>query len=270
MVKLLLGVSSQQRNSRQSGRVGIACVLGALVAGCATGVSIDDNVSLIPPSALIEREPTTPEGGGDGLEPSPNDIAVDEEPTPASGEMSEGAPDENLARGDQQAGNEPNPSPPEDEEPEDDDSAPVPPDDEPIPDTDPDVDDPDPTPGPTTPPDPAPGLPPVVNPPVSNPPNPPGGTDPDPLPPLDPDDIPTPVLPGHCLAGWEGSSCDVCSGQTQSDRLACRVHIDCYILNDCDPVSCGNLDAACGVNSLNNGLAPKEIADEVYGCMCAP
>jgi hypothetical protein len=70
--------------------------------------------------------------------------------------------------------------------------------------------------------------------------------------------------------GWEGSTCDVCSGQTQSDRLACRVHIDCYILNDCDPVSCGTLDDACGVNELGNGLAPKDIADEVYGCMCAP
>ncbi len=246
--------------------MGVACVLGALVAGCATGVSIDDNVSLIPPSALVERggDPATAEG----VDPSTNDIAADEELTPASGEMSEGTPNENLPRGDQQAGNAPSSSPPDDDEPEDDDSSQVPPDDEPITDTDPDVDDPDPGPDPITPPDPVPGLPPVVNPPASNPPNPP--PDPDPLPPLDPDDIPTPVLPGHCLTAWEGSSCDVCSGQTQSDRLACRVHIDCYILNDCDPLSCGSLDAACGVNRLNNGLAPKEIADEVYGCMCAP
>ena len=112
--------------------------------------------------------------------------------------------------------------------------------------------------------------PPDNDPPSSGPTQPPV-TNPVPVPDLDPDPVPTPLpAAGHCLAGWEGSSCDTCSGQTQSDRLSCRLYIDCYIVSDCDPASCGSVEQVCGVNRLGNGFAPKDIADSVYGCMCAP
>ena len=246
--------------------MGVACVLGALVASCATGVGIDEDVLVVPrsPGVQSDGDPDAREGASDGAEPSTNDgeAAAGAELSPPSGEMSEGGPDEDLARGDQPVGNEPSSSPPADEEPRGDDSEQVPPEDVPIVDTEPE-----------------PGLDPITQPDPegdadpSDPADPPGATDPELDPPtLDPGEVPAPVLPApaHCLAGWEGSSCDACSGQTQSDRSACRLYIDCYLESDCEPASCGSLDQACSVNRLGNGLAPKDIADAVYSCMCAP
>jgi hypothetical protein len=271
MVKLPLPVASLQRgNSCRS----VACVVAALVASCATGTSIhEDDIIVIPstPGAQSDDDLAAPEGAANGVEPSTNGVeaASDAEPLPASGPMSEGGPGEDLPRGDQPGDEEPSSSPPADEEPRDDDPEQVPPEDIPIVDTEPDPDL-----DPITPTDPLPPLSPDGDPPSGDPSDPPGGagSDPAPVPPIDPGEVPPPVLPtaGHCLAAWEGSRCDVCSSQTQSDLLACRLYIDCYIDNDCDPVSCGSLEQVCGVNRLGNGLAPKGVADAVYGCMCAP
>lgn len=261
----LLGGWLQRSNSCR--RAGLACVLGVLATSCATGSSIDgDDVLLIPRTAGAEgsSEPAEAEATAEGLEPSTSgaEAAAEAELTPVSAETGEGGPAGELPRGDQRDNDEQSPSRSGDAEP----AGAEPSGEDAAPDPEPNVDDPD------------VGLPPVTQPsppadtPSSDPTDAPPATEPEPLPSVDPDPTPTPVPPveGHCLEAWEGSSCDVCSGQTQSDRLACRVHIECYIANDCDPISCGSLEAACGANRLGNGLAPKEIADAVYDCMCGP
>lgn len=267
MKKLLLQGGSLHRNAG----LGLACVLGALTASCATGSPIENEDVVFIPSA---RPSSADRGGGDGDGVEPSASEAGEGLQPASGETTQEGDADDLPRSDQPGEGDPS-SQPDDEEPADGDSEPLPPVDVPIVDTDdPDIDDTDdPTPGPGSNPiiepdpvpeppedDDSPPAPDPVVPPVTNP-------DLNPVPPLEPDS----ALPaaGHCLAGWEGSSCDVCSGQTQSDRLACRLYIDCYIASDCDPASCGSVEQVCGVNRLGNGLAPKEIADSVYGCMCA-
>lgn len=236
--------------------VRVACVLGALLASCANGASIDDDVWFIPRTEAAQGsdDPAVPDDLAGDLEPSAEsaEVAADAELEPGSGEGREEGPSEDLPRADQPADGEQDPSMTGGN---------------PEPDLPPDVGVP-PSAQPDLLPDPAPGADPS-----SEPTAPGAATEPDadPAPDLAPEQTPAPV-PGaeaHCLEGWEGSSCDVCSGQTQSDRQACRLHIDCYIANDCDPVSCGSLEAACGVNRVGNGFVPKEIADVVYGCMCA-
>ena len=73
--------------------------------------------------------------------------------------------------------------------------------------------------------------------------------------------------PACNLAGWEGSECDTCSTQTQSDLTACRDYLDCYIANDCGPATCGYPDDVCGVNTIGGGAA-KDIADQTFYCLC--
>jgi hypothetical protein len=266
MVKLFIPGGSQRSRSCWSA-VGVACILGALTASCANGVAIvDEDVLFLPPGARpVEDELESPEGADDLDESAAEGSGL----TPVSDETGEGNADEQLPRADQASDDEP-----ADEQPEGEDPEHIPPTDLPISDPEPDPDpDPDGDPGdaqdPIIQPDPVPPITPQ-NPPSSDPADPPPATDPDPapIPPII-DDVPLPAA-GHCLGGWEGSSCDVCSGQTQSDRLSCRLYIDCYIINDCDPGTCGSIEQACGVNRVGNGLAPKEIADTVYGCMCSP
>ncbi len=266
-------MSLQRSNSYRRACVGIVCALGALLASCATGVGIDGEVLLVPYPEEEEVE------GGDDLDGATNSLepAIDDADVVAGAEPSTNAESEDS-----------NASPAE--EPDDDDPEQVPAEGIPI-DTEQDNDDidrdNDNDPDPIIPPDPSPSVPPVdVQPPSSTPPSttPPSTTPPitppidttppapslpptDPLPPVEPPALP---LEGHCLSAWEGSSCDTCSGQTQSDLLACRVYIDCYIINECDPLTCGSIEQACGVNSLGNGLAPKGVADAVYSCMCTP
>jgi len=77
----------------------------------------------------------------------------------------------------------------------------------------------------------------------------------------------------RCIQNWPGHPCDICSGQTQSDLVACSLFLDCYAENGCSPEGCGSPDDICGVNhpGLNSyGSAPKVIADHVYKCMNCP
>ncbi len=71
-----------------------------------------------------------------------------------------------------------------------------------------------------------------------------------------------------CAAGWEGDTCDSCSGQTQSDKQACAQILDCYVQHECGPSSCANNDDVCGVNKIGKGTAGYPIAKTVYDCMC--
>lgn len=74
---------------------------------------------------------------------------------------------------------------------------------------------------------------------------------------------------GHCLENWQGSRCDTCSDQEQSDRAACAQVLACYLENDCGPDTCsGDLDV-CGVNAIGAGRAPFAIATAVYACRCS-
>jgi hypothetical protein len=263
----------------------VVCVLGALAVSCATGMDIRDDVQLVeyepegvssPVESLentgdrvtsepvtsepVTSEPVTPEGATGGVQPSTSEAeGAGAELPVASGEVSEADPTSEPERGNQTGDGAPSSSPPAEAAPAGD-SEPAPPEDVPPVAADPEVDDP------------GVALDPITG--SGAPASPPSATDSDldPVPSLDPEAIPAAALPaeGPCLAGWEGSSCDTCSGETQSDRLACRVYIDCYLVNDCDPVSCGNLEQVCGVNRLGNGLAPKGVADAVYSCRCAP
>lgn len=71
-----------------------------------------------------------------------------------------------------------------------------------------------------------------------------------------------------CLDGWQGGTCDTCSKQTQSDRLACVDILNCYAKNSCGPSSCANNDDKCGANKIGKGTAGYPIAKEVYDCSC--
>lgn len=268
MMKLFIPGGSLQRSMSCWRVAGVACVLGALASSCANGVPIgNDDVLFLPPGARpVGDELEGAEGAAGDSDELQGDDADGAGLTPVSNGTGDGNPNEELPRADQ-------PNDDSNEEPEGDDPEQIPDDDLPISDPDPDSD-PDPGIGqdPSSAPDPVPPITPA-DPPSSDPDDPPPAADPDPasIPPVI-DVVPPGALPaaGHCLAGWEGSSCDTCSGQTQSDRLSCRLYIDCYITNDCDPATCGSVEQVCGVNRLGNGLAPKDIADTVYGCMCAP
>jgi hypothetical protein len=76
-----------------------------------------------------------------------------------------------------------------------------------------------------------------------------------------------------CLTNWRATTCgEWCLRETQSDRQACRKYLDCYLSHACGPFSsCATSpDAACGVNRIGSGVAPKTIADQVYQCLgCA-
>ena len=67
---------------------------------------------------------------------------------------------------------------------------------------------------------------------------------------------------------WAGTSCDICSTATQSDQLQCRDFLDCYLANSCGPDQCGDNDDICGVNAIGGGGGAKEIADQVFRCVC--
>ncbi len=69
-------------------------------------------------------------------------------------------------------------------------------------------------------------------------------------------------------ADWEGTPCDICSTATQSDQLQCRDFLDCYLANSCGPDQCGDNDDICGVNAIGGGGGAKEIADQVFRCVC--
>ena len=285
--------------SRRGVRVRVGCVLGVLAVSCATGVDVRDHVQLVEygPDGVSSRvespentagsvtagsvtadpvtaDPVTPEGATDGVQLSTSEAEGAGAELPlASGEMSEAEPTSEPERGSQSGDGAPSSSPPAAPGPVGD-SEPTPPEDVPPVAADPEVNDPGVALDPMTQPAPVPGGSPQGSSGSGAPASPPSATDPelDPVPSLDPEAIPAVALPaaGPCLAGWEGSRCDTCSGQTQSDRLACSVYLDCYLVNACDPVNCGSLEQVCGVNRLGNGLAPKDIADAVYSCMCAP
>jgi hypothetical protein len=71
-----------------------------------------------------------------------------------------------------------------------------------------------------------------------------------------------------CLDGWQGGTCDTCSTQTQSDKLACVDILNCYKANSCGPATCSNNDDKCGVNKIGKGTAGYPIAKDVYDCAC--
>jgi hypothetical protein len=73
-----------------------------------------------------------------------------------------------------------------------------------------------------------------------------------------------------CLVGWQSSSCDTCSTQTQDDHKACSVVLQCYEDNGCNPTTCGQPDQKCGQNTLAMGTAAFPIATMVYNCRCPP
>jgi hypothetical protein len=73
---------------------------------------------------------------------------------------------------------------------------------------------------------------------------------------------------GSCLTGWQGSSCDVCSGETQSDRANCKALLECYEKHSCGPHSCADDGQACGTAAIGAGTAPYPIAAAVYKCRC--
>jgi hypothetical protein len=72
----------------------------------------------------------------------------------------------------------------------------------------------------------------------------------------------------NCLVGWEMSTCDTCSTQTQGDHKACSVVLQCYEDNSCTPTTCGQPDQVCGQNTLGMGTAAFPIATDVYNCRC--
>jgi hypothetical protein len=276
--------SLQRGNSYRRACAGIACALAALVASCANGVGIEGDVLLVPYPEEVEDGDDL-DGVTNSLEPSDAEVVAGasedpstdgEDPNASPGESDDEDPEQVPAEGipidtEQDSDDDDN----DDDDPDATDPDPVDP-PAPSPSVPPvDIPPPSTTPPSTTPPStPPPSITPPSTPPVDptppTPTNPPITPVPDPLPPIDPIQPPALPLEGHCLSAWEGSSCDTCSGQTQSDLLACRAYIDCYIVNECDPLTCGNVEQVCGVNSLGNGLAPKGVADAVYGCMCAP
>lgn len=73
---------------------------------------------------------------------------------------------------------------------------------------------------------------------------------------------------GSCLTGWQGSSCDICSGETQSDRAKCKALLECYEKHSCGPQSCADDGQACGTAAIGAGAAPYPIAAAVYDCRC--
>jgi hypothetical protein len=75
-----------------------------------------------------------------------------------------------------------------------------------------------------------------------------------------------------CLQNWRSSgSCGQwCLQETQSDRAACKIYLDCYLAHNCGPSTCGAPNDVCGVNKLGNGATPKTIADQVYQCLACP
>ena len=79
-------------------------------------------------------------------------------------------------------------------------------------------------------------------------------------------------VPSGCLQDWRNSGpCgEWCLRETQSDRQACKVFLDCYRDHDCGPSTCGGQDDVCGVNKFSYGMAPKTIADQVYACLACP
>jgi hypothetical protein len=73
----------------------------------------------------------------------------------------------------------------------------------------------------------------------------------------------------QCLINWDKSQkCDKCSKETQADRRRCRDVLECYIVNACNPSTCGGNDGLCGINKFGAGLEPIQIAGSVYTCMC--
>jgi hypothetical protein len=76
-------------------------------------------------------------------------------------------------------------------------------------------------------------------------------------------------MPTNCLIGWESSSCDTCSTQTQGDKAACKLVLQCYEDNNCNPTTCGQSSStACGQNAIAMGTAAFPIATDVYNCRC--
>lgn len=75
-----------------------------------------------------------------------------------------------------------------------------------------------------------------------------------------------------CLQNWRSSgTCGQwCTRETQSDRAACSIYLDCYLSHGCGPATCGKPDDVCGVNVLDHGSVPKTIADQVYQCLGCP
>lgn len=72
-----------------------------------------------------------------------------------------------------------------------------------------------------------------------------------------------------CLKDWkDNETCDTCTTQTQSDKLACADILDCYAVNDCGPSTCADNDDECGVNKIAKGTAGYEVAAEVHACIC--
>jgi hypothetical protein len=74
-----------------------------------------------------------------------------------------------------------------------------------------------------------------------------------------------------CLQAWRDTTCgQSCLAETQWDRMHCTVFLDCYLEHNCGPDTCGtDPDDICGVNRFTYGMAPKTIADQVYGCLAA-
>jgi hypothetical protein len=186
---VLPGGSSQRSTSCRGTRAGVVCVLGALMASCATGVDVRASVQLVEfssegvptsdESLETTGDPAAPESGADGAQqPSTHEAEgagaeLPLAPSPMSAGDAEAPPEGGDPPGDE----EPSSSPPAEQEPSGG-AQPVPSGDVPPGVADPDVDDPDVDPGPITPPDPVPGRPTRDGPVSAAPTAPPSATDP--------------------------------------------------------------------------------------------
>ena len=74
---------------------------------------------------------------------------------------------------------------------------------------------------------------------------------------------------GSCLSNWRDTTCGQwCTRETQYDRKACEVFLECYRTTGTGPTN--DPDGTCGVNRFHYGTAPKTIADQVYQCLACP
>ncbi|HLK35643.1 MAG TPA: hypothetical protein VKU41_02750, partial [Polyangiaceae bacterium] len=74
---------------------------------------------------------------------------------------------------------------------------------------------------------------------------------------------------GPCNLQSLPSSCPDCMTQNASDAPICKMYLQCFATNACDPATaCGSNDGVCGVNKIGGGEAPYQAAVATYKCAC--
>jgi len=74
-----------------------------------------------------------------------------------------------------------------------------------------------------------------------------------------------PQTQADCLVGWQGSSCDTCTGADAPDAGAsCAEVLDCFAANHCGPASCHYCEAP------DAGVSDRavELERQVFACKC--